>query len=94
MSKEELRKDVEVYYVQEFERIVNRFIWNASRIYGGNVVYIKLCRKEALKQIEECNRRAFENKVNAGALYRWGIRTIEQYYIKIFTEFMKEREPQ
>lgn len=48
-SNEELKRE---QYLAEFSRVVTNFKWNASRIYFGDIIAIKLCFKEALKQID------------------------------------------
>uniref|UniRef100_UPI001F5538B8 hypothetical protein n=1 Tax=Streptococcus agalactiae TaxID=1311 RepID=UPI001F5538B8 len=65
-SNEELKRE---QYLAEFSRVVTNFKWNASRIYFGDIIAIKLCFKEALKQIDILHERAILRRDEVGQAY-------------------------
>ena len=57
------------YYIKEYERIVNRFIWNIS-IYGSMSDCYDVCYQEAV---------CLEDMTPG--LRNWALNTIKRYYL-------------
>ncbi|MFS1663434.1 hypothetical protein [Streptococcus sp. zg-JUN1979] len=68
------------YYKREYERIVNRFKWNASGIYFGSLVTINLCQKEALSEIRKVYDKSYARGDVTGTYYQWAKVRIKVIY--------------
>lgn len=67
------------YYKKEYERIVNRFIWNIS-IYGSMSDCYDACYQEAVDEIEKLYQKAYVSEDITSGLYNWALNTIKRYY--------------
>lgn len=68
------------YYKKEYERIVNRFIWNIS-IYGSMSDCYDACYQEAVDEIEKLYEKAYDSEDTTSVLRIWAINTIKRYYL-------------
>lgn len=68
------------YYKKEYERIVNRFIWNIS-IYGSMSDCYDACYQEAVDEIEKFYQKAVCREDMTPALRYWALNTIKRYYL-------------
>ena len=68
------------YYKKEYERIVNRFIWNIS-IYGSMSDCYDACYQEAVDEIEKLHQKAYGSEDTTSGLRIWAINTIKRYYL-------------
>lgn len=68
------------YYKKEYERIVNRFIWNIS-IYGSMSDCYDACYQEAVDEIEKLYQKAYGSEDTISGLRIWAINTIKRYYL-------------
>lgn len=68
------------YYKKEYERIVNRFIWNIS-IYGSMSDCYDACYQEAVDEIEKLYQKAYGSEDTTSGLRIWVINTIKRYYL-------------
>jgi len=68
------------YYIKEYERIVNRFIWNIS-IYGSMSDCYDACYQEAVDEIEKVYQKAVCREDMTPGLRYWALSTIRRYYL-------------
>ncbi|SER44505.1 hypothetical protein [Streptococcus gallolyticus] len=68
------------YYKKEYERIVNRFIWNIS-IYGSMADCYDACYQEAVDEIEKLYQKAYGSEDITSGLRYWALSTIKRYYL-------------
>lgn len=68
------------YYKKEYERIVNRFIWNIS-IYGSMSDCYDACYQEAVDEIEKLYQKAYGSEDIISGLRNWALNTIKRYYL-------------
>lgn len=68
------------YYKKEYERIVNRFIWNIS-IYASMSDCYDACYQEAVDEIEKLYEKAYGSEDTTSGLRIWAINTIKRYYL-------------
>ena len=68
------------YYKKEYERIVNRFIWNIS-IYGSMSDCYDACYQESVDEIEKLYQKAYGSADITSGLRNWALNTIKRYYL-------------
>lgn len=68
------------YYKKEYERIVNRFIWNIS-IYASMSDCYDACYQEAVDEIENLYQKGYVSEDITSGLRNWALNTIKRYYL-------------
>lgn len=67
------------YYKKEYERIVNRFIWNASIFSPADSSY-DCCYREAVEEIEKLYQRAKKRRDMTSYLRIWALQAVKRHY--------------